>query len=124
MTRSGVRCCVGNGQRPDDVAVHQGLTDAEQAASVNQRLTRSGPDYLPAHGVYGASRAAMEAMTRFLVKELGPRGIIVNAVAPGPVAMGRGSAAKSSGQMAAGTDDGGRASKPVSPLSSSPLMKL
>ena len=42
--------------------------------------------YLPAHGVYAASKAAVEAMTRVLAKELGPRGVTVNAVAPGPVA--------------------------------------
>ncbi len=42
--------------------------------------------FLPAHGVYAATKAAVEAMTRVLAKELGPRGVIVNAVAPGPVA--------------------------------------
>ncbi len=42
--------------------------------------------YLPAHGVYAATKAAVEAMTRVLAKELGPRGVTVNAVAPGPVA--------------------------------------
>ena len=41
--------------------------------------------YLPAHGVYVATKAAVEAMTRVLAKELGPRGVTVNAVAPGPV---------------------------------------
>ena len=41
--------------------------------------------YLPAHGVYAATKAAVEAMTRVLAKELGPRRITVNAVAPGPV---------------------------------------
>ncbi len=42
--------------------------------------------YLPAHGVYAATKAAVEAMTHVLAKELGARGVTVNAVAPGPVA--------------------------------------
>ncbi len=42
--------------------------------------------YPPAYGVYAATKAAVEAMTRVLAKELGPRQVAVNAVAPGPVA--------------------------------------
>jgi len=42
--------------------------------------------YQPAYGVYAATKAAVEALTHILAKELGPRGITVNAVAPGPVA--------------------------------------
>jgi len=42
--------------------------------------------YQPGYALYAATKAGVEAMTRVLAKELGPRGIMVNAVAPGPVA--------------------------------------
>lgn len=40
----------------------------------------------PAYGVYAATKAAVEAMTSVLTKELRGRNIAVNAVAPGPTA--------------------------------------
>ncbi|WP_028225232.1 SDR family oxidoreductase [Paraburkholderia ferrariae] len=43
-------------------------------------------NYLPAHGVYVATKAAIEALTHTLAKELGTRSVTVNAVAPGPIA--------------------------------------
>ena len=39
----------------------------------------------PGYGVYAATKAAVEALTRVLSRELGSRQITVNAVAPGPV---------------------------------------
>jgi len=43
--------------------------------------TRVLPDYV----VVGASKAALEALTRYLAVELGPKNIVVNAVSPGVV---------------------------------------
>jgi len=41
---------------------------------------------LPAYTAVGVSKAAVEALTRYLAVELAPRGICINSVAPGAVA--------------------------------------
>ena len=40
---------------------------------------------LPGYATYAAMKGGVEVMTRYLAKELGPRGIAVNAIAPGAV---------------------------------------
>lgn len=42
--------------------------------------------YQPTYGVYAATKGGVEALTHIAAKELGPKGITVNAIAPGPVA--------------------------------------
>ncbi len=39
---------------------------------------------LPNYALYGASKGAVEQLTRALAKELGPQAITVNCLAPGP----------------------------------------
>jgi len=40
---------------------------------------------LPGYAAYGAMKGAIEVLTRYMAKELGPRGIAVNVVAPGAI---------------------------------------
>ena len=42
-------------------------------------------EVVPRYGVVGPVKAALEASVRYLATELGPRGIRVNAVSPGPI---------------------------------------
>ena len=59
--------------------------------------------YQPTYAVYAATKSAVETMTHILAKELGRRGITVNAVAPGPVATELFLGDKSEEQVAAVT---------------------
>jgi NAD(P)-dependent dehydrogenase (short-subunit alcohol dehydrogenase family) len=50
-------------------------------AIVNQS---SSAAYMPGSGFYGIAKAAINSLTQNLAHVLGPRGIRVNAIAPGP----------------------------------------
>ena len=57
----------------------------------NGRIVNNSTDSaraFPGQVFYGTSKAALEAMTRTAAMELGPHGITVNAIAPGPVQTG------------------------------------
>ncbi|WP_369138190.1 SDR family NAD(P)-dependent oxidoreductase [Modestobacter versicolor] len=58
---------------------------ADGGAIVNVGSTSAHPGGISSgYSVYGAAKGAVEVWTRYLAKELGPRGIRVNSVAPGP----------------------------------------
>jgi NAD(P)-dependent dehydrogenase (short-subunit alcohol dehydrogenase family) len=61
------------------MGVVQGLTGARPAGN-GQLVAESGS---PDLAVYAASKAALEGFARSLARELGPRGIRVNTLAPG-----------------------------------------
>lgn len=59
------------------------LADGGRVINVTTSLTRH---VNPGTSVYAASKIAVEALTRSLAVELGPRGIRINSIAPGPTA--------------------------------------
>lgn len=58
------------------------MNDGGRIVNISSGLARF---VLPGTSVYGAAKGAIEVLTRYLAKELGPRGITVNTVAPGAI---------------------------------------
>ncbi|MEU7690583.1 MULTISPECIES: SDR family NAD(P)-dependent oxidoreductase [Microbispora] len=59
------------------------IADGGRIVNLSTGLTRFAS---VGQAAYGSVKGAVEVLTRYLAKELGPRGIAVNTVAPGPVA--------------------------------------
>jgi NAD(P)-dependent dehydrogenase (short-subunit alcohol dehydrogenase family) len=59
------------------------LRDGGRIVNLSSGLARFA---LPGYSAYGAMKGAVETLTRYMAKELGPRGIAVNVVAPGAIA--------------------------------------
>jgi NAD(P)-dependent dehydrogenase (short-subunit alcohol dehydrogenase family) len=59
------------------------INDGGRIINISSGLTRFS---LPGSSAYGSMKGAVEVLTRYLAKELGPRGIAVNTVAPGAIA--------------------------------------
>jgi len=57
------------------------LADGGRIINISTSVTKM---MLPNYGLYAASKGAVEQLTKVLAKELGPRGISVNAISPGP----------------------------------------
>lgn len=58
------------------------LADGGRVLNISSNASRGSS---PGYSAYGASKAALTSLTRYLAKELSPRGIRVNALSPGPV---------------------------------------
>jgi len=78
--------------RAMDISCHSFMRMARLAEPLMDKggtlLTMSylgAEDVVPRYGVMGPVKAALEATVRYLATELGPRGIRVNAVSPGPI---------------------------------------
>jgi NAD(P)-dependent dehydrogenase (short-subunit alcohol dehydrogenase family) len=59
------------------------IADGGRIVNISSGLTRFS---MPGYATYAAMKGAIEVFTRYLAKELGPRGIAVNTVAPGAIA--------------------------------------
>lgn len=58
------------------------LKDGGRIVNISSGLVRLA---VPGSSAYGAAKGAVEVLTRYMAKELGPRGITANTVAPGAI---------------------------------------
>ncbi len=58
------------------------MNDGGRIVNISSGLARVS---MPGSSAYGAAKGAVEVLTRYLAKELGPRGITANVVAPGAI---------------------------------------
>ena len=59
------------------------INDGGRIVNLSSGLTRI---IMPGSAPYGSMKAAIEVLTKYMAKELGPRRIVVNVVAPGAIA--------------------------------------
>ena len=59
------------------------MADGGRIVNLSSGLARFA---LPGYAAYASMKGAVETLTKYMAKELGPRGIVVNVVAPGAIA--------------------------------------
>lgn len=58
------------------------IADGGRIINLSSGLARFS---LPGYAAYGAMKGAIEVLSRYMAKELGPRSIAVNVIAPGAI---------------------------------------
>jgi 3-oxoacyl-[acyl-carrier protein] reductase len=65
-------------------ACQQAATRLAEGGRIINLSSSTTARFMPTYGAYVATKGAVEQLTRAMAKELGPRGITINAISPGP----------------------------------------